>query len=449
MKKGPQASFPSRSSLVSRFEDKKLLILMVVVTITIMVDSQIGYIADFIPEQISSNVGIAAFTALAIIFAITQYFILAYVKQSNKENRARALHLSLTNSIVSVAQYILVGILALVILQIIIEQEYNIATLYVSNAISYGLWIVTLGLLAKAFFSWYRLSSKNVMVLILALSMIAYVVNGVTGLAHNFNMLSQQKSVITSKDVAYFPEFSIETLVSQINLIYQIAGIVAYVLTWIGTVKLLYPYIRKLGKVKFWTIMGAAMVYYLINFPLFVLGYFNPSENVDAMTNILIFNFAAIFTGIVFGAAFLSVARTLQKESGLRNHMIIAAYGFLLFYIAGTATASQAAYPPYGLASVSFIGLSCYMIYSGLYSSAVMVSQDVTLRHSIRKSVNEQSKLLDSIGTAQMDQELQSRVLTITKKLSDKMEEETGVEPSMTMEDMKEQIELIRKEIHK
>ena len=422
---------------------------MAVATITVTVDSQIGYIADFIPEQISSNVGVAAFILIAIIFAITQYLILKYAKQSNKENRARALHLSLTSSIVSVAQYILVGILAFVILQIIMAQQYNIVTLYASHAISYGLWIVTLSLLARAFLSWYRLSNKNVMVLILALSMIAYVVNGVTGLAYNFNMLSQQKSTITSKDVAYFPEFSIETLVSQINLIYQIAGIVAYVLTWIGTVKLLYPYIWKLGKVKFWAVMGVTMIYYLIAFPLFVLGYYTPSESVDAMTNLLIFSLAGLLTGIVFGAAFLSVARTLQKESDLRYHMIMAAYGFLLFYIAGSALASQAAYPPYGLASVSFIGLSCYLIYSGLYSSAVTVSQDVALRHSIRKSVTEQSKLLDSIGTAQMEQELQSRVITITKKLSDKMEEETGVEASMTVEDMKEQIEMVRKEVHK
>jgi hypothetical protein len=145
----------------------------------------------------------------------------------------------------------------------------------------------------------------------------------------------------------------------------------------------------------------------------------------------------------------LSVARTLQKESDLRNHMIIAAYGFLLFYLAGSAATAQAAYPPYGLASISFIGLSCYMIYSELYSSAVTVSQDIALRNSIRKSVTEQSKLLDSMGTAQMQQELESRVLTISKKVSDKMEEETGVETSMTLEDMKEQIEMVRKEIHK
>ena len=195
--------------------------------------------------------------------------------------------------------------------------------------------------------------------------------------------------------------------------------------------------------------MGGTMIYYLISFPLLVLGYYTPSENVDAMTNILIFSLGGIFTGVVFGAAFLSVARTLKKENVLRNHMIIAAYGFLLFYIAGSAQAAQAAYPPYGLASVSFIGLSCYLIYSGLYSSAVTVSQDMTLRHSIRKSVTEQSKLLDSFGTVQMEQELQSRVLTITRKLSDKMEEETGVEAYITVEDMKEQIEMVRKEVHK
>jgi hypothetical protein len=432
-----------------RFNSKRLFVLMVVVTFTTIVDSEIGVVADFIPTQLSSSTGVALFIGIVIIFAIGQYFILAYIKQIDENTRARVLHLRLMHRLVSLAQYVLAGILAVVIFQILQLQQYNLAILYVSYTLSYGLWIVALGLLAKALFEWYRFSSKNIMVLILALSMSAYVINGITGIATHFDMLNQQKPVITSIDIAYFPEFSIATLGNQINIVYQIASGVAYVLTWIGTVRLLYPYIRKLGRFKFWTIMGAVMVYYLISFPLFVLGYFTPSENTDAMTNILIFSLGGIFTGVVFGAAFLSVARTLKKESVLRNHMIIAAYGFLLFYIAGSAYAAQAAYPPFGLVSVSLTGLSCYLIYTGLYSSAVTVSQDMTLRTSIRRSVTEQSKLLDSIGTAQMDQELQSRVLTVTKKLSDKMEEETGVEASMTEEDIKEHIEMVRKEIHR
>jgi hypothetical protein len=422
---------------------------MGVVIITILIDSEIGLVADFIPDQVSSGMGVAGFIAIAIIFAITQFFILDYIRQSNKETQARALHLDLTYWIVSIAQYVLVGILAFVIFQILIAQQYSIVTLYASHVISYGLWIVILGLLAKAFFSWYRLASKNVLVVILALSMIAYVINGVAGMATYFDMLAQQKPVVTSRDVAYFPEFSIATLGSQINIIYQIAAGVAYVLTWIGTVKLLYPHIKKLGKIKFWIIMGAAMVYYLVSFPLFVLGYFSPSENVDAMTNIIIFSVSSIFTGVVFGAAFLSVARTLRKDTALRNHMIMAAYGFVLFYIAGSATAAQAAYPPYGLASVSLTGLSCYLIFSGLYTSATIVSQDTTLRQSIRRSVTEQSRLLDSIGTAHMEQELQSRVLTIAKRNSDAMAEETGVETSMTEDDMKEYLEVVMNELHR
>jgi hypothetical protein len=420
---------------------------MTIVVITLTVDSQIGIIADMIPEQLASSAGTTTFVAIWVIFVVTQYYILGYIKKINKENRAKTRYLNLTHRIVTIAQFVLAGVIGLVILQIFISQLYNTAMLYAALSISYGLWIVTLGLLAKAFFSWYRLSNKNVMVLILALSMIAYVTNGALGLYTYLDFLAQRNSTIRSSDVAVFPKFSIATLGDQINIAYQLSSSVAYVLTWIGTVLLLRPYMKKLGRIKFWTIMAAAMVYYIIIFPLFTLGYFNPPENVNAMTNILIFSMSSVFTGIVFGAAFLSVARTLQTGSAVRDYMTVAAYGFVLFYVAGSAMVSQAAYPPYGLAAVSFTGLSCYLIYNGLYFSAISVSQDTALRRTIRKSVTEQSKLLDSIGSAQMERELQGLVLTVAKKTSDIMAEETGVEASMKEDDMKDYMELVIKEL--
>jgi hypothetical protein len=433
----------------SSFGGKKLLAIMSIVIVTLTVDSQIGYIADFIPEQLASSVGIAAFIGIWMIFTVTQYYILAYVKKINKEIKARVRYLNLIHKIVTIAQFVLAGVIALVILQIFISQEYNTAMLYAALSISYGLWIVTLGILARAFFSWYRLAKKNLMVLILALSMIAYVINGVLNLYSHFDHLMQSNSIIIrSGDVAVFQVFSIATLGDLITIASHTASSAAYVLTWIGTVMLLRPYIKKLGSIKFWTIMAAAMLYYIIQFPLFVLGYYNPSEGENAMTNILIFSMSAVFTGIVFGAAFLSVARTLQTGSIIRDYMIIAAYGFVLFYVSGSAMVSQAAYPPYGLAAVSFTGLSCYLIYTGLYFSAISVSQDMALRQSIKKSLMEESsKLLDSIGSAQMERELQTRVLTVAKKASDIMAKETGVEAPMTEDDMKDYMEVVMKEL--
>jgi hypothetical protein len=432
-------AFPSVLS-VSNFDSRKLLVIMTIVAILLTIESQIGNIADFIPEQLASGQGIVVFIGIWAIFTVTQYYILAFVKYNNKYSKTRTRFLYLIHRIVTAAQFLLAGIIALVILQILIAQGYNTVMLY-TLSISYGLWVVTLGLLAKAFFSWYR-SKKNLMVLIFGLSMVAYVINGVFGLYGQVDELAKRNLVIESGDVAIFPESP-----SSILTVYQTASSVAYVLTWIATVMLFRPYVEKLGKLKFWSIMGATMAYYLIQFPLFTLGYFTPSENSNAMTNILIFSLSAIFTGILFGVAFLSVARTLQIGTAIRNYMIIAAYGFLLFYVAGSALVLQAAYPPYGLVSVSFTGLSCYLIYNGLYFSAISVSQDMTLRQSIRKSVMDQSKLLDSIGTAEMEKEVQNQVLTVAKKTSAAMEEKTGVEASMNEGDMKDYVELVIKEL--
>jgi hypothetical protein len=441
----------------SRIVGKKLLILVSILVVTFMVDSQIGYIADFIPERLATNEGIALFIGIAVVFAIGGILILQYVKTKIKESRARALHLHATHIGVTVAQYVLIAIIAFVIAQILVTAQYNTVMIAAALSISYGLWIITLALLSRAFLSWLKSSRSNVtvsksyvMVLILALSMIAYVVNGVTGLATHLVMLQeQQKEVVTSADVAFFPEFDPESFYNQINAVYQISGAVAYVLTWIGTVMLLRPYIHRIGKIKFYAIMGSAMIYYLISYPLFVLGYFTPTEetDIDVMNNILIFGIASVLSGIIFGVAFLSVARTLRKGSALREYMIIAAYGMLLFYVAGSATATQLAYPPFGLSSVSFTGLSCYLIYTGLYSSAISVSQDAGLRQSIRKSAIKEVKFLESIGTAQMEQELQKRVLTIAKKQSDNMTEETGVQPSLSDDDMKQYLEEVIREI--
>ena len=101
------------------------------------------------------------------------------------------------------------------------------------------------------------------------------------------------------------------------------------------------------------------------------------------------------------------------------------------------------------LSAVSFTGLSCYLIYVGLYSSAVTVSQDTTLRLSIKKSLTDQAKFLDSMGSAHMEQELQSTVIKIAKKHSDVLTEKTGVEASMTDNDIKDYMAMVLNEIHK
>jgi hypothetical protein len=128
--------------------------------------------------------------------------------------------------------------------------------------------------------------------------------------------------------------------------------------------------------------------------------------------------------------------------------MIIAAVGFVLLFVSDQAPVLvNAPYPPLGLASISFIGLASYMILLGIYSSAISVSEDSKLRQTIRSLTAKDPKLLESIGTAHMEQEIQKRVVTITKQNQDRMAEESGIQSSLTEEDMKEYLQQVIKEI--
>src|SRR6476646_9134461 len=119
--------FSSNFSLVSKFDSKKIMLVMSVMIITFVLDSKISVVADFISHQISSSWGVAIFICFAIIFIVGQIFILDYVKQINKgTSRAKEFQWSITHIIVTIAQFILAAIVVFVILQVLITQQYNL-----------------------------------------------------------------------------------------------------------------------------------------------------------------------------------------------------------------------------------------------------------------------------------------------------------------------------------
>ncbi|PWU80553.1 MAG: hypothetical protein DLM72_11615 [Candidatus Nitrosopolaris wilkensis] len=71
----------------------------------------------------------------------------------------------------------------------------------------------------------------------------------------------------------------------------------------------------------------------------------------------------------------------------------------------------------------------CYLILIGIYSSPISVSEDSKLRQTIRSLTSKEPKLLDSIGSAHMEQEIQNKVIDFTNRHKDKMTKETGIQP--------------------
>ena len=185
---------------------------------------------------------------------------------------------------------------------------------------------------------------------------------------------------------------------------------------------------------------------------MLVLNAFGPLTQADPtqvyFVVTLLFTLSKPIGGILFGIAFWIMARSIGRDKVARNFLIISAYGFILLFTSNQAIVLiSGPYPPFGVATISFVGLSSYLILVGIYYSAISVSFDIGLRKSIRKSVQEHSRFLHGIGRAQLDEGIQGAVIKATKEYSDKLVQQTGVEPTLTISDMKEYLNEVLQEI--
>ena len=129
--------------------------------------------------------------------------------------------------------------------------------------------------------------------------------------------------------------------------------------------------------------------------------------------------------------------------------MMISAYGVSLLFTANQPLGLVfAPYPPFGLVTICFMGLASYLFHLGIYSASISVSEDSKLRQSIRKAtILESTKFLDSIGTAEMVQEIERKVVSMTTASKINIENETRVSSSLDEEDMREYLQEAIQEI--
>jgi hypothetical protein len=138
----------------------------------------------------------------------------------------------------------------------------------------------------------------------------------------------------------------------------------------------------------------------------------------------------------MFGIAFWSVARGIHQGQ-VREYMIISEYGLVLLFTSNQGIILvNLDYPPLGLATISFVGLSSYLILVGIYSAAISIAQDVKLRQTIKKIAIKESRLLDSIGFAEVERQIVQNVLSTIKQNQENMKYETGIDTSLDENDV-------------
>lgn len=432
----------SRSSV----NEKTIMVITAVLIFTLIVDMELSNVADILHTSIVSKQGIITFIAISIIYLTIQCLLVRYAKVKTVDFRSRN-EMRLIDIVVITVEAIVISVFVLVILEIVSQRYYGMVALLIIIGISNGVaaWIMLI--LSKRLYEYYK-SHHDYAILSYLLSGIIIAITALVTIFFMSPIIISKPEVITAATPVIFPFFMPGSTLDILNYAYYILAIVSFLSVWTATAILLSVYSKKLGRIRYWVVVSLPLLFYISQILVVELKLSLPLGNLDAIS--FIFYYRVIFTisstlgGILFAMPFILISRTVPKTKRTHHQLIIFGLGIALFFVSGSATVYHNPFPPFGLATVALTGISSYLIFLGLYSSAISLSEDSELRKLIRKSTQNWKFFLKL-----SDAEIEKRIVDQVEAVKDSMITDTGVAPSISIEEAKDYLQEVLNEVKK
>jgi hypothetical protein len=395
----------------------------------------------------NSTTDIPIFSALGVFSIISQLIILNFVHAKNVPNEKSILRIM--HKAMVLTQLAIIIILVIILIEINFTLSYYLVHLELVFMISSITAVGVMGLLSYKFVTWLRLNKSRITFAYL-LASLSLSINAIIGMVYVSDQFSYVSDLIQPRP---YGGVIMHTHYSSLADLYTISSGVAFVLFWLGTVLLLQRYRKRLGAIKFWIIMLVPLLYFLSQFqPLLtsvLFDYTSGNPTLFSIVYVLMLEVSTPIGGILFGLAFMIVARKIQNEK-VKDYLVISGIGLLLLLISyRPQEIITGPFPPFGLLSASFMGLASYLIFIGIYSSAVSVSQDSKLRATIRKSVEDEVNFIGNIASAEMTHTVTERVLRTVNAVSEMIPQDTDIATSITDKEIKEYVTEVINEVQK
>jgi hypothetical protein len=341
-------------------------------------------------NKTSSSLGIFIFLTMSIIFIILTFiilkfnwnFITKFIKQSNRIFTLFKISL--------IIQICLSLLLVLLNSQIILVHYYSIIILMISLLGSYSLSFFILFFLTYKFLRWFSIK-KNYGMLFYSLAFGTIFLASLSKLGFTEFMMMLKPQIIFPMTIGssiYIPVGSIQGV---LNDLFLILSILSFVFSWIASAIMLKEYSNKLGQLKYWIIVSIPLFFYIAQF--FVLTnsqiIFQLTSNLTSLSITLttIFIFSNLIGGLLFGIPFWTIAKTIDN-SAIKTSMTIAGFGFVFIFLTNQAHGIVVTpYPPYGIITSLYFGLSSFLLMVGFYCSAIYMSENQDIRRLIKKDL--------------------------------------------------------------
>ena len=417
----------------------------------VLVIENVDYIvADFIVKFNTSSAGIILFVFISVGYILGQTILMKFMNSSSSAIKSRSILIATLHRAVSIVQYVLAANVILIIIQIFLFSKYSIINLlsvtFISNFFTASLLVI----FALSFLSWYKNKRQSIGILLYALAFLILAVSEVVSGSGSAYLLSQKDQWITPTSEVKFSDFPDGSFFDIFFSFYRYIDYASFLLVLFASAILLYHYSKKTSNPKIVLIIALPILGYTSSI-LDALHILSADTNPNLFYYYIYITLVSASVGILFAFSFWIVSKKLP-DSPVKTFLKITAYGFVLLYFSNNISVTIAAYPPFGVNSLSLLSLASYFVLFGLYSSALSLSQDLTLRQHLRALAKNDNNLLSSIGTAQMESEVK-RAVGELKDVADEHEKElaekTGIETPVPESEIEDYLKQVIEEVAK
>lgn len=428
---------------------------MIVLVVCSIIDISLVKINDLINKYfIPLESRLVIFSVNGSLCLLLQFLLISYMRDSFRGQRlVKTLKVRAINTISLTALIVLSTLTGFSIF----HQAYYVYYFMFINiliiAVSYGISTFFLIWLCILFYSWFRSNHDAVVLLyFVSISLIAF--NLIVTAIH----IDQKLSYMPDKIGAYYGTAGDTTggMYLPLTDIYYKSTFISFISMWITAAVLMNYYRKKvMNVILYGLILSIPLIFFIVTYEPILKGLLivlNSYLQIDPVTVSLILQgfltFSKPIGGILFGLVFWKVSKIVSYEKRVRTFMIISGWGILFIFSSNQAvTQVILPYPPFGLPTLTILVTGTYLMLLGIYNSASLVSTNNELRKSIHKRALE-SKLLGSIGHAEMENEIQKTVKKVSRD-QNIIEKELQEPVDFDQVELKKYVEFLMKEVRK
>jgi hypothetical protein len=417
-----------------------MLIVMVFLVALLITETVLVDLASFTSRDVNRDLRI--FEILLALYIVFCTFMIYLLRRKIIERISSKLIQTYFFWACALVQVLIIVMLLILIIESIILSGYHLFILKIILILSYSYAIVVLGFLCKMFLSWLN-SSKNLTILLYTLISITFLLNVFVSIVYVMNELTESTNdqpFVVARNYQSFV-LHIQSTDTILQYSYVVSSITLFIVIWISIVFFLKTYSNRIGRIVYTLIIGLPLLFFLIQYLSPFISSFVDLRQIDPIEyfaiDSILGSLGQPLSAILIGLSFIRLSKKVD-ESSIKDYMVIAGIGLVIVFTANHAELmTSASLPPFGILSNSLIGISSYLFFIGISTSAIILSNDKQLRAKIRASMESDTRFLIKIASAETERMLLNRALKLSKQIAVDESNEFGVTSTLNEEDLR------------